>query len=80
MSALGRQSQMLLSTLGVNFDCFNWAVNWATLDFRRDEEFRGQQIVPSLSKIFTENSHQNMTITEIFKDKDVMFTETDKGD
>ena len=29
MSALGRQSQMLLSTLGVNFDCFNWP----TLDF-----------------------------------------------
>ena len=25
MSALGRQSQILLSTLGVNFDCFNWS-------------------------------------------------------
>ena len=37
-------------------------------------------MVPSLSKIFIENSHQNMTIMEIFKDKDVMFTETDKED
>ena len=76
MSALGRQSQMLLSSLGVNFDCFNWA----TLDIWRDEEFRGEKMVPSLSKILIGNSHQNMTIREIFKDKDVMFTETDKED
>ena len=74
MSALGRQSQMLLSTLGVNFDCFDWA----TLDFLHNEEFRGEQMVPSLSKILIENSHQNMTIRAIFKDKDVMFTETNK--
>ena len=67
---------MLLSTLGVNFHYFNWA----TLDFSRNEEFRGEQMAPSLSKILIENSHQNMTIRAIFKDKDVMFTETDKED
>ena len=76
MSALGLQSQMLFSTSGVNFDSFNWA----TSDFRRDQELRGEQMVPSLSKIFIENSHQNMTIREVFKDKDAMFTETDKED
>ena len=37
-------------------------------------------MVPSLSKIFTENSHKNMKIRAIFKDKDVTFTETDKED
>ena len=37
-------------------------------------------MVPSLSKIFTENSHQDLTIRAIFKDKDIMFTETDKED
>ena len=54
------------------------AFNWATLDFSPDEEFRGEQMIPSLSKIFIENSHQNMTVRAIFKDLDVMFTETDK--
>ena len=76
MSALGRQSQMLFSTSGVNFDCFNWT----TSDFRRDQELRGEQMVPSLSKIFIENSHQNMTIRAVFKDKDALFIETDKED
>ena len=52
----------------------------STSDFGRDEEFRGELMVPYLSKIFIENSHQNMTIRAIFKDKDVMFTETDKED
>ena len=35
-------------------------------------------MAPSFSKILIENSHKNMTIRAIFKDKDVMFTETDK--
>ena len=35
-------------------------------------------MVPSLSKIFIENSHQNIIIRAVFKDKDAMFTETDK--
>ena len=67
---------MLLSTLSVNFDCFNWE----TLDLRPDEESRGEQMVLSLSKIFIENGQQNMTIRATLKDKDVMFTETDKDD
>ena len=37
-------------------------------------------MVPSLSKIYIENSYQNLTIRAIFKDKDIMFTETDKED
>ena len=37
-------------------------------------------MAPSLSKIFIENSHQNMTIRAVFKDKDAMLTETDKED
>ena len=37
-------------------------------------------MVPSLSKIFIANGHQNMTIRAIFKDEDIMFTETDKED
>ena len=37
-------------------------------------------MVPSLSKIFIENNHQDLTIRAIFKDKDIMFTETDKED
>ena len=35
-------------------------------------------MVPPLSKIFIKNRHQNLTIVAIFKDKDIMFTETDK--
>ena len=38
-------------------------------NFGREEERSGGQMVPSLSKTFTENSHQNLTIRAIFKDK-----------
>ena len=37
-------------------------------------------MVLSLSKIFIENGQQNMTIRATLKDKDVIFTETDKDD